>query len=45
MINASLRQRFLELMRRHIEDADTLKTDDEFVRAVVNRYLKARGSR
>jgi hypothetical protein len=36
------RERFLEIMRRHIRPLDAALTDDEFVRAVFRRYDAAR---
>ena len=33
-----LRERLNELLRRHVREEDTVFTDDEFVKRVLNRY-------
>jgi hypothetical protein len=37
------RQRFNEIMRRHVRADDANLSDDELARTVLNRYLKDRG--
>jgi hypothetical protein len=37
------RRRFFEIMRRHVHAEDQTLSDDQLVRAVLNRYLAARG--
>lgn len=38
----ALRQRFLEIVRRHIDVNDVFSSDDEFVRDVFKRYEHGR---
>jgi hypothetical protein len=43
MIRERLRERLLDILRRHIRLDDSQVSDDDFVRRVMRRYEAARG--